>query len=1391
MAAGVPLSAQTRFIENKGQWDGSVIYRAELRGGNAYIENNQVRYTFIDGATLKNIHDHTNSNPYIRSQAVFLTYMGANSNAVASSGQAFPEYYNFYIGNDPSRWKGGVNAYDGLYLKNLYSAIDLNITGSGDAIKYTYNVGQNGNPGSIALRFQGADSVGIKSDGLHIYTHLNEIIEQNPTAYQQNGNEQIAVPCTYHLDNNTVRFGFPQGYDPNLPLVIDPTVIFASYSGSTADNWGFTGTYDSLGDGYSGGTVYGIGYPTKYGLDSTPVEPKFRGGDTALYTTEYDVSRDAGILKYSPHGDTLLFATYLGGSKGNEQPHSMVVDAQDNLVVFGTTSSSDFPVTANAYQKTIKKSRYIIYVAKFEQDGKKLLAATYMGGDSMNGLNGYLPTTWFGDESHENVSPLGYNYGDIVRGEVISDNSSNIYVGTCTQSKNFPVTSGAAQTIWGGGKQDGCVFKLSPDFSKLIWSTFVGGSSWDAVFSIQLDSANNVFATGGTNSPYFLQDTGAYQKVYKGSVNGFVCKIASDGSKILHGTYIGNADYNQSYFVQLDENQNVYLYGQTRDVNFPVTNYKYINPHTGQFLAKFNNSLSQLMISTTFGYNAAKRMIPNISPSAFLVDNCGKIYISGWGGEVNDSLLYGQYKLGHGGNTKGMAITPNAYETKTSVSGSGFYVAVFATNIDTLLYGSFFGGSDYSSEEHVDGGTSRFDKRGVMYQSVCGGCGGFSNFPIPTGINVWSRTNNSSNCNNLLFKVDLGIPINQAQFTTRGFTCSGSTITFNNTSTSANAYYWNFGDGTFSNAKTPSHIYDTVKPYLVTLITTNYNSCILHDTFRENVTVYDYTSAHFSYLKQPCSFTVNFNTTDDTSATYSWHFGDGTTSNVTNPVHIYKKGGYYTITLLTDSGTRCADTFKVKIFINRPRPAFAITQCKHKVDFINESTGASGYIWVINSDTFTLANTTYQFSDTGHYLVRLIAYDSANCIITLDTNIYVYDQGLSSFTDSVPKCGGTVSFTHTGALVATANWDFGDGGVSNLLNPVHSYTQSGTYIVKLVTDSGTSCADSSTKTISVNIVKPGFSFTVCHNTVSLTNTSAGATSYEWIFAGLALSTQTNPVYTFPDTGKYLVKLIARDSVCIDTASQVINLSGYVPFFTSYTDTCSGKVYFLNKSKNVNSFLWLFGDGTTDTVANPPAHNYNSDSFFTVTLIAPPNTICADTFKAKVKPVLPPHAAFTYYKDTCNPLMQFFENSYRGYSFYWKFGEGQTDTARNPVHKFPANGNYNVTLIINKSNSCNDSTKEQITYYNFPYDAVLIPNVITPNGDGANDVFTISGFDGKCADYHIQIYNRWGELLYDYKGGYVHWNGNAADGKPLAPGTYYYLFSSTPTGEREGTITIVR
>ncbi|MCB0772855.1 MAG: hypothetical protein KDB93_05730, partial [Flavobacteriales bacterium] len=133
--------------------------------------------------------------------------------------------------------------------------------------------------------------------------------------------------------------------------------------------------------------------------------------------------------------------------------------------------------------------------------------------------------------------------------------------------------------------------------------------------------------------------------------------------------------------------------------------------------------------------------VPNISPTAFLVDYCDKIYISGWGSAVQGSLT-----------TNGLPVTPDAYQPTTD--GNDFYLAVYDIDMTGLAYATYFGGPQ--SLEHVDGGTSRFDRRGRVYGAVCAGCGGHDDFP--SSPNAWSSTNNSPNCNLGVFKFDFDAP---------------------------------------------------------------------------------------------------------------------------------------------------------------------------------------------------------------------------------------------------------------------------------------------------------------------------------------------------------------------------------------------------------------------------------------------------------------------------------------------------------------------------------------------------------------------------------------------------------------------------------------------------------
>ena len=209
--------------------------------------------------------------------------------------------------------------------------------------------------------------------------------------------------------------------NPNEVLVIDPEIVFSTYSGSSALNFGYTATFDTAGHGYAGGTVFSFGFPSSAGA----YQMTFAGGNIESNPIGY-TDRDCGIIKYSKDGKSILFSTYLGGSISNEQPHSMIVDSKNNLLVMGTTKSSDFPIGIAPAFDDSHNGLSDIFVVKFSEDGSQLLSGTFVGGTGFDGLNGDRPSN--------NTSALLYNYADDFRGEIIVDDLDNVFVASSTTS---------------------------------------------------------------------------------------------------------------------------------------------------------------------------------------------------------------------------------------------------------------------------------------------------------------------------------------------------------------------------------------------------------------------------------------------------------------------------------------------------------------------------------------------------------------------------------------------------------------------------------------------------------------------------------------------------------------------------------------------------------------------------------------------------------------------------------------------------------------------------------------------------------------------------------------------------------------------------------------------
>ncbi len=550
-----------------------------------------------------------------------------------------------------------------------------------EQLKYDFLVAPGADVAQIKMRFNGADEVSLLIGALKIKTSVGDVVEQKPYAYQEINGFKVEVKCDFEIQGNEVRFVLLDGYNTQLPLVIDPNVVFSSYTGSTADNWGYTATYDNQENMYIGGYVnaieFGTGlpngvYPTTVGAFQTVWAGGTGGQNGNGNGIAY--SCDMGITKFSADGTQLLYSTYIGGTD-NETPHSLVVDAQNNLIIYGVSYSSDYPVTANAFDQTNNTNGDIV-VTKLNAAGTALLGSTFIGGTSMDGINF--------DPQEFSIGNLKRNYGDQNRGEVNVDAAGNIYVASCTKSADFPVSAGAIQTT-NNGNQDGCAFKLNTDCSQLLWCTYLGGSNDDACYSLDLGPNGTLYVAGGSMSSNFPTTAGALHTSYMGGqYDGFMALINASGTQLLNSTYMGTGGDDQVYFVKLDALGNVYCVGQTTG-NYPVVNATYSNPASGQFITKLNPALNSVFYSTVFGNGNG---LPNISPTAFLVDTCENIYVAGWGNSTNS--IFSQYGF-PANNMFNMPLTSDAYQSTTD--GIDFYFIVLSKNAQNLLYGSYFGGA--------------------------------------------------------------------------------------------------------------------------------------------------------------------------------------------------------------------------------------------------------------------------------------------------------------------------------------------------------------------------------------------------------------------------------------------------------------------------------------------------------------------------------------------------------------------------------------------------------------------------------------------------------------------------------------------------------------------------
>ena len=622
-----------------------------------------------------------------------------------------------------------------------------------------------------------------------------------------------------------------------------------------------------------------------------------------------------------------------------------------------------------------------------------------------------------------------------------------------------------------------------------------------------------------------------------------------------------------------------------------------------------SHDLSSLLRSTVVG---SGKGTPDISPTAFLVDVCDKIYISGWGSNLGGTL-----------STLNLPFTYDAYQNTTD--GNDFYLMVLDDFMDTLLYATYFGGTQ--SNEHVDGGTSRFDKKGVIYQSVCAGCGGNSDFPIEPSIGAVSSTNNSFNCNNAVFKFNFNFPMTIADFTAPYVGCN-FLVNFQNVSSTptptAATYFWDFGDGNTSFLENPTNNYSNPGIYDVTLIVNDISSCNISDTIIKQIYILSNSLDTLTTINKCLMDNVQIGLTpvNDPTINYTWTPPIGLTStNSANPFCNMSNDINYQL-IITNGG--CTDTLFQEIKVINPHfNSISDTSfCNDSILlYVSEVLNIDSIFWSENNsfNNILSKDTSLFISDTGIYYIKGI---KETCYIIDSVRVIEGEVFLETPKDTT-YCNESITLTafcdtNNVSIFWSYNYDFSDTISQNNYIEIFNI---GTYYI--TAKEGICIKQDSIKVVSENINIDLFSNDVCFGDilylgVNNLNPNIPIVSYQWN----DFSTNSSSVIDTAKTSKWFVVSVVNIEGCKIIDSIFVDVADYPlinNFYISDTVVFIGEeiTITIDIDTNINNILiWNDFNNNNLTQTDYPA----SDFCYLVEIYNAQNCIIKDSVCVNVEDV---------------------------------------------------------------------------------------------------------------------------------------------------------------------------
>jgi hypothetical protein len=629
-----------RFEPNVGQFDERVEFVA--RGGGYTLLLTAGETVLSLGAAASDLSQRREGAKAQSLEVVRTRLVGAS---VRSKGEGVGELEgvtNYFVGNDPSRWRTGIVSFAAVRYAEIYPGVDMVYYGNQHELEYDFVVAPGADPSAIRMQVEGADGMTVDASGdLVMEVGGGELRQRAPAIYQEGPAGRQRVAGGYAVRGDVVAFDVG-AYDPTRPLVLDPLIAY-----SRILDGGFDDSVAEIAVG-ADGSAYITGYTNSTNFPTVaPFQANNAGG-----------IGDAFVTKLSPSGTSLVYSTYLGGG-GYDFGYAIAVGADGSVYVAGSTESTNFPTAAPL--QAMLAGGTDAFVTRLAPSGASLVYSTYLGGSVVDigtgiavGADGSAYVTGFTESTNfPTAAPLqamlaglhdafvakiaasgaSLVYSTYLGGSAIDSGNEiavgadgSAYVTGNTISTNFP-TAAPIQANHGGGMYDAFVTKLAPSGASLAYSTYLGGSGVDIGYGIAVGGDGSAYLTGQTSSTNF-PTAAPFQSMFAGMYDAFVTKIAPSGASLTYSTYLGGDGVDGGYAIAVGVDGSAHVAGFTESLDFPIV--AAVQPDhfaaSDAFVTKLSASGGSLVYSTYFGNNDqdyGSGIAVDADGSAYLASNSG------------------------------------------------------------------------------------------------------------------------------------------------------------------------------------------------------------------------------------------------------------------------------------------------------------------------------------------------------------------------------------------------------------------------------------------------------------------------------------------------------------------------------------------------------------------------------------------------------------------------------------------------------------------------------------------------------------------------------------------------------------------------------------------------